>query len=173
MKIGFKLIFCFLSLILFSNSTSQVFGQRKFKNKLKTEVVAKKQTDERREKIEILMLQGKYQHDGSGELAYIGRIESVPALLKVLEDNPPHIYHPCAGKNEIEIPPPPPFGNISPPAPPVEVPKPDCLPKKNYICTYAHAIAALMKITGQKFIDYEIWKSWWEKYQAENKTAQN
>ena len=35
------------------------------------------------------MLKGEYQHDGSGELLYIGDLTSVPALLKVLKDHAP------------------------------------------------------------------------------------
>jgi hypothetical protein len=37
------------------------------------------------------MLNGEYQHDGSLELLEIGDITSVPALLRVLKDNPPTI----------------------------------------------------------------------------------
>jgi hypothetical protein len=33
-----------------------------------------------------------------------------------------------------------------------------------YICTYAHAIAALKKITGHKAVAYEDWIAWWEEY---------
>lgn len=35
------------------------------------------------------MLRGENHHDGSSILESVGTIESVPALLKVLEDNPP------------------------------------------------------------------------------------
>lgn len=45
----------------------------------------------RRDAIHRMMLNGEYQHDGSGELYYIGDISSVPALLQVLKDNPPTI----------------------------------------------------------------------------------
>lgn len=61
------------------------------------------------------MLKGEYQHDGAGELTYIGDITSVPASLRVLKDNPPTVY--ADGR-------------------------------KSYICTYAQASAALVKITG-------------------------
>lgn len=43
----------------------------------------------RREAVHAMMLEGGYQHDGAGELLYIGDITSVPALLRVLKDNPP------------------------------------------------------------------------------------
>lgn len=86
----------------------------------------------RRNQIHKLMLEGKYQHDGAAELIYIGDITSVPALLRVLKDNPPSIS-----------------GDGS----------------KSYICTYAHAVAALMKITGYKAESYEDWDAWWDQYQ--------
>ncbi|MEZ5424563.1 MAG: hypothetical protein R2682_15890 [Pyrinomonadaceae bacterium] len=35
------------------------------------------------------MLKGENHHDGALTLEFVGTIESVPALLKVLEDNPP------------------------------------------------------------------------------------
>lgn len=97
---------------------------------------------------------------------YIGTIESVPALLKVLEKHPPSTYSPC--KNDLEIPPqPPPLiinGIVVVAAPQRENPAKDCSPKKIYICTYAHAISALRKITGQNFVDYEDWKKWWNEH---------
>lgn len=105
--------------------------------------------DERRKMIEARMLKGEYQHDGSGDLLYIGTIESVPALLQVLKDHPPWI-------REIE-PLPPPIGGPKPVAP---------KPQKIVICTYAHAAAALRKITGQNFEDYDEWRAWWEMYKA-------
>ena len=43
----------------------------------------------RRKEIHSLMLEGRYQHDGSGELYYIGNITSVPSLLRVLKDHTP------------------------------------------------------------------------------------
>ena len=42
-----------------------------------------------REKIHKAMLAGNYQHDGALQLQTLGDMSSVPALLKVLEDNPP------------------------------------------------------------------------------------
>ncbi len=40
--------------------------------------------------------------------------------------------------------------------------------KKSYICTYAHAVSALRKITGQNFVDYQDWKTWWESFNKFN-----
>ena len=132
-----KIAFCFLGLFLTLILASDAFCQSKVKNKSKTKITVKQQIEEeKRKEIESRMLKGEYQHDGSGELLYIGTIESVPALLKVLEDNPP---------NETNG-------------------------KKFYICTYAHAISALKKITGQSFVDFQDWKNWWEKYQKEKES---
>jgi hypothetical protein len=44
---------------------------------------------ELRLKIQGQLLKGENHHDGSSILESVGTIESVPALLKVLEDNPP------------------------------------------------------------------------------------
>lgn len=111
------------------------------------------------------MLRGEYQHDGAGELFYIGTFESVPALLKVLAD-----YQPSPKKSEEEETPPPPLlkdGVIIVQAKPKQ---PARSQPKPYICTYIHAVAALRKITGQKFIEYQDWKNWWEEYRkTENK----
>ncbi|HXM36114.1 MAG TPA: hypothetical protein VN920_13060 [Pyrinomonadaceae bacterium] len=85
----------------------------------------------RRRQIHKLMLKGEYEHDGAGELLYIGDITSVPALLRVLKDNPPTVL--ADGS-------------------------------KSYICTYAHASAALRKITGYNAGSYEEWVAWWEEY---------
>lgn len=175
MKTKYKTIFCLFSLILFLNLTSNIFGQRKTNNKSQAKAAAQQATNEaRRKNVEALILQGKYQHDGSGELIYIGTITSVPALLKVLEAHPPHTYNPCAGI-AMEIPPPPLWRMST--MPPVtdlptktEKPKPDCTAKKSYICTYSHAVTALIKITGQNFVDYQDWKNWWKKYQAETES---
>jgi hypothetical protein len=86
----------------------------------------------RREEIYKLIFKGLYQHDGAGELLYIGDITSVPALLRILKDNPPTLL---------------PSG------------------RRSYICTYAHAVAALEKITGYEAVTYEEWSAWWENYQ--------
>ena len=43
----------------------------------------------RREELHRLILSGKNEHNGTAELLEIGNISSVPALLKVLKDNPP------------------------------------------------------------------------------------
>ena len=84
----------------------------------------------RREAIHKLMLNGEYQHDGAGELLGIGDISSVPALLRVLKDNPP------IRKTDGRI---------------------------TYICTTAHALSALRKITGiNGGATYEEWNVWWE-----------
>ncbi len=108
-------------------------AQKRTKPKtIKDIIVVKKQTDdERRISIEIRMLKGEYLHDGSSALLYIGTIDSVPALLKVLELTP-------VRENNG---------------------------KKSYVCTYAHAVSALRRITGQTFIDYQDWKTWWENHQ--------
>lgn len=90
----------------------------------------------RRAEIHKLMLNGEYLHDGPGELAHIGDISSVPALLVVLKKNPPYS-------------------------------------NGTMICTTAHALQALWKITGAKpGTTYEDWSAWWEKYQGEQKTKE-
>lgn len=86
----------------------------------------------RRQQIHKLIFDGQYQHDGAGELLYIGDMTSVPALLRVLKDKAPKD---CPGG------------------------------RCTYICTYAHAVAALEKITGHKAAAYEDWAAWWEEYQ--------
>jgi len=45
--------------------------------------------EELRLKTQEQLLKGENHHDGSSILESVGTIESVPALLKVLEDNPP------------------------------------------------------------------------------------
>ncbi len=90
----------------------------------------------RRRLIHKLMLKGEYEHDGAGELLYIGDITSVPALLRVLKDNPPSVL--LNGR-------------------------------KSYICTYAHASAALQKITGHKTESYEEWVTWWKQYRKSHR----
>lgn len=142
----------FFLLIILSSLAIGVHAQKKkAKAKVdrpKTVVTYRPATDdERRRDIEARMLKGEYHHDGSGELMYIGTIESVPALLQVLKANPPYV-------EKVEpLPPPAPGRPPHPPQPP---------PKKWFICTYAHAVAALRKITGQKFTEYEDWLAWWE-----------
>lgn len=42
----------------------------------------------RRDEIESKMMRGEYLHDGAMELASLGDIDSVPALLVVLKENP-------------------------------------------------------------------------------------
>ena len=87
----------------------------------------------RRAEVHKLMLKGEYLHDGSGELARIGDISSVPALLVVLKKNPP-------------------------------------MSNGTMICTAAHALQALRKITdANPGIKYEDWSAWWKKYQEEQK----
>ena len=81
--------------------------------------------------IEKQLLNGKYEHDGSGKLLYIGTIESVPALLAVVK-------HYKVGPGGIMI------------------------------CTRAHALAALAKITNQSLgSSYEAWASWWNTNKTE------
>lgn len=142
-------LFAFLTLVFLSNeATAQ---KRKInKKKTKTTMSTKISDDERRKNIENLMLQGKYQHDGSGELLYIGTMQSVPALLKVLEDNPPTIVPVIKVISSEE-------GVDS-----IAVQQP--APKKMYICTYAHALTTLRKITGQNFVELQEWKIWWQEY---------
>ncbi len=90
----------------------------------------------RRGEVHKLMLKGEYLHDGAGELADIGDISSVPALLVVLKKNPP-------------------------------------MANGSMICTTAHALQALRKITGANpGIKYEDWSAWWEKYQEEQKAKE-
>ena len=180
-----KVIFCFLCLFLLISEALTIFGQSRNKIKTISKIAKKlKAEDVRRKEVETLLLRGEYQHDGSGELIYIGTFLSVPALLKVLENNPPQIFNPCDWASVIESPlapvnnplPPPQLNNTPlslpvPYSPPkVEEPKQDCSPHKSYICTYAHAVTALRKIPGQNFVDYQDWKNWWEKYQTETKS---
>jgi len=86
----------------------------------------------RRQQVYKLIFDGQYQHDGAGELLYIGDMTSVPALLRVLKDNAPKD---CPGG------------------------------RCTYVCTYAHAVAALEKITGHKAVHYQDWAAWWGEHQ--------
>jgi hypothetical protein len=124
-----SLFIIFLTITLLSIPAN---AQKRKKQKIVKDItVVRKQTDkERRISIEKRMLKGEYLHDGSGELLYVGTINSVPALLKALELTP---------VRETDG-------------------------KKSYVCTYAHAVSALRRITGQKLIDYQDWKNWWENY---------
>ncbi len=54
---------------------------------------------ELRLKTQEQMLKGENHHDGSSILESVGTIESVPALLKVLEDNPPGV---CTTEHAID-----------------------------------------------------------------------
>ena len=45
---------------------------------------------ERRDEVEAMMMRGEYLHDGPAELRRLGDIDSVPALLVVLKENPPY-----------------------------------------------------------------------------------
>jgi hypothetical protein len=122
-----SLFIILLTITLLSVSTNA--QKRKKQNTIKTTTIVSKQSDnERRISIEKRMLKGEYLHDGASALLYIGTIDSVPALLKVLELTP-------VRENDG---------------------------KKSYVCTYAHAVSALKKITGQNFTDYQDWKTWWE-----------
>lgn len=92
----------------------------------KEEIREKKLTEER-------MLKGEYLHDGSGVLAHIGDLNSVPALLVVLRKYPP-------------------------------------LPGGSMICTRAHALSALYKITGaDPGALTEDWEKWWKDRQEKSK----
>lgn len=91
--------------------------------------------EELRLKTQEQMLKGENHHDGSSILESVGTIESVPALLKVLEDNPPG-------------------------------------PNGTMVCTAGHAIDALKKITGANpGYTYKEWKSWWDKYQKNQRSS--
>jgi hypothetical protein len=47
------------------------------------------------------------------------------------------------------------------------------MPSGSVICTTAHALQALRKITGANpGIKYEDWSAWWEKYQEEQKAKE-
>lgn len=90
MKINHKIFFYLLGIVLFLSSNSETFAQKKSTKKTQIKITTQQLSkDEKRKAVEALLLQGKYQHDGSVELANIGTLQSVPALLKVLEDNPP------------------------------------------------------------------------------------
>jgi hypothetical protein len=151
-------LYSLLVLFLLFGSASVPAAAQKKRSKAKTTTVVTYSLptdDERRKQIEERMLKGEYQHDGSGDLMYIGTMESVPALLKVLKDHPPY-------ERKSEIPPPPPLPGQAAiqPEPPL------------FVCTYHHAITALRKITGQKLTWYDEWLAWWKKYQAERQGGQ-
>jgi hypothetical protein len=81
------------------------------------------------------LLKGENHHDGAITLEFVGTIESVPALLKVIGDNPPS-------------------------------------PNGTMVCTTAHAIDALKKITGANpGYTYKAWKSWWDRYQKNQRSS--
>lgn len=171
--LSFNWLFSFLCLFFLLGNIADVFGQNKIKSKSKIEINNQKNNDKRRKEVESLLLNGDYQHDGSGELIYIGTIESVPALLKVLKNHPPTIYLPC--KNDVKILPPPlPLkdSSFTISQSPKEENKKDCSPKKFFFCTYAHAVMALRKITGQNFVEYEDWQNWWVEYSKGNEILQ-
>lgn len=158
MKINsFKLICCLLSffalIILFQES----FGQNKSTTN-SNKSTNTKADEKRRVEIQKLLLNGEYQHDGSGELISIGTIDSVPALLKVLADNPPKIQKIVEDDDAPVLRDPNEIVTLS------ETPKTIQIPKKYYKCTYAHAVEALRKITGQNFVEYEDWQNWWIEY---------
>jgi len=90
--------------------------------------------ESRRTEVENEMLQGKRLHDGALELADIGDIDSVPALLVVLKENPPR------------------NGSV--------------------ICTAAHALAALRKVSGTNAgSTHEEWTRWWEEHKRQTGTS--
>lgn len=57
-----------------------------------------------RNEAESKMMKGEYLHDGSLELAFVGDIESVPALLVVLKEYPPDKTGgmPCITEHALE-----------------------------------------------------------------------
>lgn len=150
MKINVYILSLLTTLLAFGCVSVDAQKRRSKKPRTTTVVTYRPPTpDERRKQIEERMLKGEYQHDGSGELMYIGTMESVPALLKVLKDHPPYEPKP-------EIPPPPPLsGQAAAPE-----------PQRIVVCTYAHAVQALVKITGQKLTSYDKWLAWWEQYKS-------
>lgn len=155
-----KSFFVVLSLFCAFAFISAEANAQKSKNRRTQTKTIKISYDARRMEVEALMLRGEYQHDGSGELFYIGTFESVPALLKVLQDYAPKDK--VLPREEEETPPPMLRNGVivvqAAPKPPVQI------QPKSYICTYIHAVGALRKITGQKFIEYQDWKNWWEEY---------
>lgn len=44
----------------------------------------------RRDEVEAKRMRGEYLHDGPSELRHVGDIDSIPALLVVLKENPPY-----------------------------------------------------------------------------------
>ena len=88
-----------------------------------------------RNETESKMMRGEYLHDGSSILESVGDIESVPALLVVLEKYPPY-------------------------------------PNGTMVCTSAHALSALRKLTGANpGITHEAWSAWWETHKKKNKIS--
>jgi hypothetical protein len=144
----------FLALLtIFLSATSSDAQTRQTRNAKPVVYVYGHTAEELRKATETRMLKGEHQHDGSGVLAEVGTMESGPALLRVLKDNQgTPIHH--AGDDKLtadkEI------GGVA------------TKPKKLYICTYVHAVMALKKITGQDFIEYEDWMTWWKGYRHEH-----
>lgn len=96
--------------------------------KLETDIALRDETESK-------MMRGEYLHDGSSILESVGDIESVPALLVVLEKHPPSS-------------------------------------KGTMVCTTAHALSALQKLTGANpGITHEAWSHWWKRYKKENKIS--
>lgn len=111
-----------------------------------------------------MLLRGEYHHDGSAELMYIGTMDSVPALLTVLQRHPGNDpNNPYLGGDT------PPWRGYHP-GETADHPEPEKRERRMiYICTYIHAVDALRKITGQDLSEYEDWASWWESYQKSGK----
>jgi hypothetical protein len=145
--VKFRILFLLLGVFLLAAFNSHEASAQKIQpvKKQTVKTTSKTSTDSFRRQIEASLLRGEDQHDGSIKLIEIGTIESVPALLKVLEDHPPFNGNP--GKNVDDL-------NKNSAT--------NSEPKKSYICTYAHAVAALRKITGQNYTEYEDWRNWWE-----------
>lgn len=157
-----KRVILFLTVPLIAISAVAGYGQGTRRLRAATPSEQKRIDNEYRKKLEAMLLRGEGQHDGSGELRGVGTMESVPALLKVLEMNPgveprTQIRIPTGlpgvddwGTNKDEI--------------------PQTKSKKTYICTYAHAVTTLREITGQNFFEYEDWINWWNEYQKRPST---
>lgn len=69
--------------------TSSSLAQRRNKKSVTIKQTTVVSNEANRKSIESKILKGIDQHGGSINLIEIGTIESIPALLKVLEDNPP------------------------------------------------------------------------------------
>lgn len=126
--------------------------------------------DDRRKEVEAMLLRGEYQHDGSSVLESIGTMDSVPALLYVLEKHPGYDMNAAPRSAESGS------AAFYHPGEEAKTPQPTAEKrerKMGYICTYLHAVNALQKITGQDLSEYEDWVKWWDEYQKSGKAHKN